>query len=165
MPRPSKGGGRGGARQGSPNTAYSNRTDLNQAKLAPTAVPGQPYGAAGAQLAAQSAIPMSGSPLGIGAAQGPQAQGIPDPSQAPAFTGPPPGQVPDLFAPSDSTDHIMTGVDAGGGQGSSALAPNPFANNSAAAILTTLQSIPNPSPQVAFTKNYLAMQQENQMPQ
>jgi len=35
--------------------AYPQRTDLN---MAPTAVPGQTYGEAGAQIAAQRAVPM-----------------------------------------------------------------------------------------------------------
>ena len=35
--------------------AYGQRTDLN---MAPTAVPGQTYGEAGAQIAAQRAVPM-----------------------------------------------------------------------------------------------------------
>lgn len=35
--------------------AYGQRTDLN---MAPTAVPGQTYGEAGAQMAAQRAVPM-----------------------------------------------------------------------------------------------------------
>jgi hypothetical protein len=36
--------------------AYGQRTDLN--KMAPTAVPGQTYGEAGAQKSAQRAVPM-----------------------------------------------------------------------------------------------------------
>lgn len=54
---PSARGGRGGRRQGTPGTSYSNRTDLNQT---PRAVPGQTYGEAGAQIAAQQAVPMAG---------------------------------------------------------------------------------------------------------
>lgn len=43
---------------------YSNRSDLRNPaeKMAKTAVPGQAYGEAGAQLAAQSVVPMGGSP-------------------------------------------------------------------------------------------------------
>lgn len=39
--------------------AYAQRTDLN---MPPTAVPGQTYGEAGAQLAAQRAVPMGAPP-------------------------------------------------------------------------------------------------------
>ena len=43
---------------------YPNRTDLRNpaAKMAKTAVPGQAYGEAGKQLAAQNVVPMGGSP-------------------------------------------------------------------------------------------------------
>ncbi len=52
---------RGGSRQGKPGAAYSNRTDLNAGPriAAPT---NQPYGTAGAQIAAQQAVPMSAPP-------------------------------------------------------------------------------------------------------
>lgn len=161
MPRNNK----GGSRQGTPGKAYANRTDLNNVKLPVTAVPGQEYGAATAQKNAQAVIPMAGAPLGIGNAQGPQAQGVPDPTQAPAYAGPVPGSLPDLFGPTQNpNEHFMTGVNAGPGAGSEVLAPNPFADNSASTILETLNAIPNPSSQVQFTKNYLAMMAENAMP-
>ena len=51
--------GRGGVRQGTPGTAYGNRTDLNAA-LPVQAATGQGYGEAGAQQAAQRAIPVAG---------------------------------------------------------------------------------------------------------
>lgn len=48
---------RGGARQGKPGTAYSNRTDLNQPKPAPVMrIPGQEYGAQAAQVAQQQQV-------------------------------------------------------------------------------------------------------------
>ena len=159
MPR----SGRGGARTGTPNKAYANRTDLNTPKPLPvTAVTGQPYGQAGAQKRAQGVIPMANAPLGIGNQQGSTPQG---PSSPPPYSGPQPGTMPDLFGPTQNpAEHFMTGVDAGPGQGSSALAPNPFADNQASSILATLNSIPNPSAAVNFYKNYMAMQSENQMP-
>ena len=42
---------------------YANRSDLRNpaAKMAKTAVPGQAYGEAGAQLASQSIVPMAGA--------------------------------------------------------------------------------------------------------
>lgn len=49
----------GGARVGTAGTAYPNRTDLGAgAKQAIHAVPNQPYGQAGQQIAAQQAIPL-----------------------------------------------------------------------------------------------------------
>lgn len=54
---------RGGARSGRPGQQYSNRSDLQAApRLAPTAEKGQQYGAAGQQLAAQSALPVAPPP-------------------------------------------------------------------------------------------------------
>ncbi len=52
---------RGGSRQGKPGVAYNNRTDLNAGPriAAPT---GQAYGEAGAQIAAQQAVPMAPPP-------------------------------------------------------------------------------------------------------
>lgn len=55
MPR-----GRGGARQGTPGKAYSNRTDLT-AQAVRTA-PSQSYGQATQQAAAQQAIPLPQAP-------------------------------------------------------------------------------------------------------
>jgi len=45
--------------------AYPNRSDLRNpaAKMAATAAPGQTYGEAGAQIAAQRAVPMGESPV------------------------------------------------------------------------------------------------------
>ena len=84
--------GRGGKRQGDAQTAYSNRTDLNDRGPQPvTVAPGQTYGEGKAQADAQRAVPMSGTP----APPAPQ-QSAPTPA-APAFE---PGQGPiDLFAP------------------------------------------------------------------
>lgn len=49
----------GGARQGTPGTAYQNRTDLNAAPSQPVRVAtGQAYGQATAQTQAQQAIPL-----------------------------------------------------------------------------------------------------------
>lgn len=48
----------GGVRQGTPGVLYKNRTDLQ----APKAATGQEYGTAGAQIAAQQAIPLPAQP-------------------------------------------------------------------------------------------------------
>lgn len=58
MPR----SGRGGARTGNPGTPYPNRSDLGGRQPIAT-VPGQAYGVAAEQQAAQKVIPTSGSPV------------------------------------------------------------------------------------------------------
>jgi hypothetical protein len=93
---------RGGRRTGAPGQSYTNRTDLNQPVRT---VPGQTYGQAGQQAAAQQAIPLpqsAGPPppgpgllaapsnrpgepvtagLPIGPGPGPEAVGMPTPDQ------------------------------------------------------------------------------------
>lgn len=150
---------RGGPRNGTAGKSYNNRSDLNAPKALPvTAVPNQAYGVAGAQKAAQAVVPMANAPL---ATSNPT-----DPNVPPPLTGAAPGSMPDPFRPTERpNEHFMTGVNAGPGQGSEALAPNPFsAANPANSILAVLGTIQNPSAQVQFTKNYLAMQAENAMP-
>lgn len=121
------GRGRGGRRTGTPGTAYAQRSDLN-APLAPTAVPGQPYGAAGQQLSAQQVAPMAGAPVG---GQPPSA-----PAGAPPQQGPPPippgmpkpGEMGSLFAPSTNPDEdVMSGATKGPGPGPEAF---PFGQQS-----------------------------------
>lgn len=99
--------GRGGPRAPTPGTQYTNRTDLQQT---PSAVPGQTYGQAGAQLAAQQAIPLPSMPG-------------PPPAQAP---GPPPVQQPPpqpghfgpLDRPTDRpNESLHTGSPSGPGPG------------------------------------------------
>jgi hypothetical protein len=119
---------RGGARSGSQGTAYTNRSDLNTNRTLPaTAVPGQPYGAAGAQLASQSAVPMGSPAL-------PTAQPVSDmASQAPpspamggeAPMGPGPGELGDFHGPSMNPNEDVThGLGVGPGAGPEALAPS-----------------------------------------
>lgn len=117
--------GRGGHREGTPGTAHSNRTDLNQP---PSAAPNQPYGEAGAQLASQAAIPLprapgpSSSPTPSGAAAGgPAAQA---PGGAPTQAAPmaPPGSLGPLNAPSMRPNEPLTaGLPSGPGPGPEAL--------------------------------------------
>ena len=162
MPR-----GRGGMRQGVTGKAYPNRTDMNGAnvvgpqgqnlntnKIAMTAVPGQAYGAAGAQLAGQKAVPMGATSNPVQSA----------PAQAPATNGAPPvpaapmGPVTALNAPTNHGLPITTGLD---GQG---MMPNLQFDPSQHA-LTLLNSLgSNVSSQVTYIRDYLAMQTENQMP-
>lgn len=153
---------RGGERQGTPGTKYPNRTDLSTPKpLAPTATPGQQYGAKTAQLNAQKIIPMASGPLGLGNPSGPTPQG--QPSSAPAG-GPMPGSLGDLTDGSQRPDeHLMTGVNAGPGPGSEALAPM-LPDSPAASALALLNSLEVVSPAVASVRNQLALQAQNQMP-
>lgn len=56
---------RGGRRSGAVGKSYANRSDLNPAhKLPVTTAPGQSYGEAGQQAAAQAAVPEASGPLG-----------------------------------------------------------------------------------------------------
>ena len=159
---------RGGNRNGTPGKAYANRTDMggqnvvqaqlgNQpgAKLAVQAATGQQYGAAAAQKASQSAVPMAGSP-----------QNIQSPPSAPTTPHPnPPGSFGDLTDPSQRPgENLMTGVNAGPGAGSEALAPilPTTPQMSALGLLNSLGS--NISPQVAALRAYLNSQAQNEMP-
>ncbi len=94
--------GRGGAREGSAQTAYSNRTDLNNRGPEPiTTAPGQTYGQATLQRQEQQAVPMAGvqtpAAPAMQAAPASAAPAMPV-SQAPANSEP--GSI-DLFAPAD----------------------------------------------------------------
>jgi hypothetical protein len=98
---------RGGRRNGAPGVAYPNRRDLNQPVRT---APGQPYGQAGQQAAAQQAIPLP---------QQPSVQTAPVPSQAP--TPPEPGL---LHAPTTRPGEPVTaGLPVGPGPGTEALGP------------------------------------------
>lgn len=110
MPRARKPGS-GGSRTGTNGKVYTNRTDLNQPARA---VPGQTYGQAGAQLAAQQAIPLPGP--GASAQAGMQQ---PPPAVSPGQHGP-------ITAPSNQPSQPITaGLPTGPGPGPEALAPPP----------------------------------------
>ena len=115
MPRRKK---QGGARQGTPGRAYGNRSDLNGPKTMEFV--GQQYGSRARQVAAQTEVPASFTPPTQQAAQE-AAQ------QAPA--GPPPGEVVDLFAPTQRPDEPLTaGAPFGAGPGPEVLdRPDPDA--------------------------------------
>ena len=94
---------RGGKRNGRPGASYPNRSDLNRQPV--RTVPGQTYGQAGQQAAAQKAVPL------------PQSQPVP---QQP-FVPPDPGL---LSAPSARPNEPVTaGVPIGAGPGPEALGP------------------------------------------
>lgn len=110
MPRKGYGSKVGGARTGSPGTAYSNRSDLNGAQPA-QAAPGQTYGQAGDQLEAQGVVPLPQvSPTGGATGQPP----------------PLPGDLTPLDAPSLAADEpITTGLSSGAGAGPEVLWSSP----------------------------------------
>lgn len=86
MPRKGKGGKVDGAAQ----TAYSNRTDLNNRGPQPiTAAPGEPYGQRKMLEDAQRAVPMGGTPQP--ATPAPQTSA---PAPAPEPNMPEPGMLP-----------------------------------------------------------------------
>lgn len=150
MPR-----GRGGQRDGVAGKAYQNRSDLrgqnvvaaqpqNQpgAKLAVQAATGQPYGAAGAQKAAQQAIPMGTPSL-------PQPQSAPVQGMQPD-QGQPSAPLTSLFAPTQKPNEPVTaGVANSPGVGPDALnIPEPIVGQyqSAKVMIQQLASDPNASP-------------------
>ena len=104
--------GRGGARQGTPGTAYGQRTDLNQPI---STVPGQEYGMAKQQADAQRAIPMAASPVAPAPAQPQQPQG-----QRPSM--PQPGTMPHLDPTNRPEEPVTAGLPFGPGAGPEAIA-------------------------------------------
>lgn len=89
---------RGSRRAGTPGVTYSNRTDLN-GTVPVMAAPDQPYGEAGAQRAAQQAVPLRGAP----------------PVPRPPVT---PDQVPNLLDPTARPGEPVTaGLPVGAGPG------------------------------------------------
>ena len=74
--------GKGGKAEGSPQTAYSNRSDLNNRGPQPiTAAPGEPYGQRKMLEDAQKAVPMSGTPSPPASAMPQSAPPAPAPAQ------------------------------------------------------------------------------------
>lgn len=152
MPR-----GRGGKRDGVVGKAYQNRTDLNGAnvvaaqpqnqpgaKLAKMAAPNQPYGAAKAQLDAQSQVSMgtpSTPPMQQAQPQNQQEQRAP---------------LERLDAPGDPNGNLFDGMPIGGGLGKEALMPAKLDNNLQMQVLGLLESLgTDVSPQVNMVRNYL----------
>lgn len=111
--------GRGGKRVGRPGAQYQNRSDMQQS---PRAVPGQPYGVAGQQVAAQQQMPLPQTPAPAGGASPePTATlpGLTDPTarpQEPLTHGLPtgPGAGPEAIGvpvgPVDPTINLIKGM-------------------------------------------------------
>lgn len=151
---------RGGVRNGRPGVAYPNRADLNAPRpLAPTAAPGQQYGAAGAQLAAQAAVPMAPQALPSvpGGGQNPPAQapGGAAPSSQPP--GPAPGSLGAFARPTERPgEPVTSGLPIGPGPGPEAV-PG-FAQRSAGTLgdlLAQMAATPHASPEVQALAAYV----------
>jgi hypothetical protein len=145
---------RGGSRNGTQGKAYSNRTDLGGQnvvqpqtptpnKLAVQAATGQAYGAASAQKASQSAVPMAGSPI--------QSQGAMQPQSAPQAPTP----VTSMFAPTAYPNQPVTaGVANSPGAGPEVLGldTNPIAMQyqTGKTVIQQLAADPNSGPALQF---------------
>lgn len=157
---------RGGMRAGSPGRSYENRTDMNTVRALPVTVgPSQQYGQATALANAQRAVPTANGPLPSAPpmATMPGAASMPTPPPSSPTPGPPmgvptpppsqpappgprfyPGELPDFAGPSAYPgEHVMTGIDQGGGAGSSALPPHAQPSNQTVGnFLQTLANMP-----------------------
>lgn len=134
---------RGGARNPKPGGTYPNRTDLSAGSkpLPPTAVTGQPYGAAKAQLDAQKITPMGGTPM-----------------PAPPAPATPPG--PSVFVgdhgdplrPSERpAEPVTAGLSVGAGPGPEVLPSTPASAQTVGQFLQALAARPGaPSDIVAL---------------
>ena len=152
--------------RGQVGKAYANRTDMqganvvsaqpvNTAKKLPVATAtGQPYGAATIQKNSQEAVAMGGT------------QTPPPPTTAQTPAQPPQAPLTPLNAATDHGLSMFHGMDnVAGGSGSDALVQTtPL--DPASQALTLLNTLgDNVSAQVAYIRNYLALQPTNQMPQ
>jgi hypothetical protein len=141
-PSPDGRANNGGVRQGTPGTPYPNRSDLRQA---PKAATGQEYGKAGAQIAAQRAVPIPAAP---------PAQGGPTPPGGGAAgpMGPGPGDLPFNRPTERPGEPLTTGIPSGPGAGPEALVatnrpdPEMEALRPYLPTLELLASQPNASP-------------------
>lgn len=113
--------------------AYPQRTDLN--KMAPTAATGQTYGAAGAQIAAQKAVPMGSTPT----------------AAMPQIQRPTPGAAGPLDRPTERPQEpITSGAPFGAGPGQEimprSVMPEPGSNLDMAERLRAIIAVhPNPN--------------------
>ena len=133
--------GKGGKREGAAQTAYANRTDLNQRGPQPvTVAPGQAYGEGAAQREAQQAVPMGGTPM-------PPPSAAPAPPQ-PEAPMPKPGEIPWLSPTERPNEPISAGLSSGAGPGPESLSIPISQESKLADILEGPASSPMASPQV-----------------
>lgn len=156
MPR----SGRGGTRQGTPGTAYANRTDLQSNAPVPIqTAPGQQYGERAQQQAAQRTIPIAPppaapSPSAPGGASPPPGGGPPAPpgggvpTPTPSGPQPLPGELPFLGPTARPTEPVTHGLKLGAGAGPEALtgvgalANNTAPSDSTVSLLASLAASP-----------------------
>jgi hypothetical protein len=132
----------GGARTGTPGTAYSNRTDLNANRTPLTAFRGQPYGTGVQQAAVEGSArtaPPPAAPAGAPSAS---------PGGGPLFGGqhpvppgvPAPGEFPPLLAPTERPNEPVTaGMPFGAGPN---VVPQPFRPDPMAQARAQLAALP-----------------------
>jgi len=143
--------GRGGARTGTPTTAYGNRTDLNAGMPVQTA-PGQGYGKAAEQQVAQRAIPMGSLPKAAPSAPVSSGAGM-GRGQAVATT---PAQMPDLFGPTQRPDEPPThGSNVGPGAGPEILGLQHQARASAADMIHAMANSPYATQNILELSHYI----------
>lgn len=130
MPR----SGRGGVRTGNVGQSYGNRSDLN-ASMPIATTPGQDYGQAAAQQAAQRAIPVAAQPVqGATAAPAPSAAPAPQNGSItgrvnPTVSSKLPGELMFDHPTERSNEPITHGIDAGAGAGSEVMLNHNFAGS------------------------------------
>jgi len=125
--------------------AYGNRTDLNAPTPLPVQAPtGQPYGVAGAQIAAQQQIPMAA----------PSPPSVPAPQLGPPPAGGPsilPGGLGHIARASERPqEHVMAGSPMGPGPGPTAIPGwQQSSSQTLGGLLNGLAQAPNATPEVA----------------
>jgi hypothetical protein len=139
---------RGGRRTGTPGTAYSNRTDLQKARLPVQTGPSAQYGESAKLEQAQKTVPMATPPLPQGGpAESPQS-GPMGMEQAPL-----PGQLGDIMRPTERPNEPVTaGIPSGPGPGPSLASVVP---TSAADLLNVLSQDRNVSPEIQYLNDWL----------
>ena len=137
---------RGGRRAGKPGVSYGERTDLNANKALPVQAPtGLQYGQRKVQEQSQQQVPIAPPPTNpppVGAAI------------SPLGTGPAPGELTPLHAPTALPDEPITAglpIDAGPGPTQS-----PMVANTLSDLVKSLADQPGSTSDVAFLANYLA---------
>jgi len=102
--------GKGGKQQGASQTAYGNRSDLNNRGPEPiTVAPGEPYGQRQMLEDAQRAVPVAGVQTPAPAPGAPQAA-TQAPQAAPQVAMPNPGEIPFLHPTERPDEPISTGM-------------------------------------------------------
>lgn len=139
---------RGGRRSGTTGKAYSNRSDLQGAKL-----PAQPYpmggnvgyGQGGALQQAQAAVPVGPPPTPAAAGPGPQGGPQPPP-------GPMPGSMGAFNRPTERPGEPIThGLPTGPGAGPEVLPPAP--TDTAGTVLQRMAATPFASAEIRALAN------------